>query len=105
LIVLELTVLLIVGVVVVVGMTKVAGPIASAYGERLRIGSNQASPAKLREKIELLEAEVSGLREEVKQLRETAEFATRLLEASAGGEAGGRDEPGGELRQGRPGSA
>lgn len=74
----EIALLLFLGVLVVMGIRHIARPITEAYVEKMKFGYKalgSKAESTLTQKIRTLEAEVMNLKDQVKSLQESVDFA------------------------------
>ncbi len=73
-----------IGLVLIVTIAAVARPLAEAYAEKLKVSYREQGSDEMRrikQNLESMERQVFELKEQVKQLEETNEFASRLIES------------------------
>ena len=70
--------------VLIVTIAAVGRPLAEAYAEKLKVSYREQGSDEMRrikQSLESMERQVFELKEQVKQLEETNEFASRLIES------------------------
>jgi hypothetical protein len=80
----EVLVALMVISVVVFGIAKIAAPIAEAFADRLKLKFQELGPEEeheMKTRICALEEEVRGLKQQIANVQETADFAVKTLQA------------------------
>lgn len=79
----EIMALLIIGVIAIVTVAAVGRPIAEAYSEKLKSQYRELGSQKekqLQDRIGCLEEDVRELKNQMKAIQDTADFAAKLLE-------------------------
>jgi hypothetical protein len=74
----EIALLMFLGVVAVMGIRHIAKPITEAYAEKVKFGYRELgsqSEKELKEKVSALEDEIMNLKQQVKSLQESVDFA------------------------------
>lgn len=85
----EVALLIVLGVITVVGLRAIGEPLTKAHAEKIKyqykeLGS--AAETALKTRVEYLESEVLTLKQQLKEVQESVEYAVKRSEAQSAGE-------------------